>query len=128
MGAGSHHSNSRDSKRKPRKRRISFDKEKTKEEIPACSMSQTDISASPSASAHKIKNNLVENNIEMLKECYFIVNSQILTDLLSVTGKCPQCLSSIDVNHLLSKKQGLSTSHFLNILCTKCGWSSDFCR
>ena len=71
MGAGSSYSNSRAPKRK-----ILIDKEKTKEEIPACSTSQTDISAdSLSASAHKIKNNLVENNIEMLKKCYFIVNS-----------------------------------------------------
>ena len=126
MGAGSFYSNSRAPKRKPRNRRILIDKDKTKEEIPACSTSQTDISAaSLSASSHKIKNNLRENNIEMLKECYFIVNRQFLIDLLSVIGKCPQCLGSTDVNHL-SKKQGLSVSHLLNILCSKCGWSSDF--
>ena len=90
MGAVSRYNNSRASKRKPPKRRISIDKEKNKEEIPACSTSQTEVSAaSLSASAHKIKNNLVENNIEMPRECYFMVNSQLLTDLLSVIGKCP---------------------------------------
>ena len=128
MGAGSRYSNSRAPKRKPPIRRISIDKEKTKEEILACSTSQTEVSAvSLSASAHKIKNNLVENNIKMPKECYFIVNSQLLTNLLSVIGKCPQCLASIHVNQLLLKKQELSVLHFLYILCTKCGWSSDFC-
>ena len=90
MGAVSRYNKSRASKRKPPKRRISIDKEKNKEEIPACSTSQTEVSAaSLSASAHKIKNNLVENNIEMPRECYFMVNSQLLTDLLSVIGKCP---------------------------------------
>ena len=122
MGADSWYGNCRAPKRKPRKRRISIDKEKNKEEIPTCSTSETDIfAASLSASADKIKNNLVGNNTEMLKECYFIVNSQLLIDLISVTGKCPQCLASIDVNHLLSKKQGLSVPYFLNILSTKCG-------
>ena len=54
----------------------------------------------------------------------FILNSHLLTDLLSVIGKCPQCLAFIDVNHLLSKKQGLSD--LLSILGIKCGWSFDF--
>ena len=108
MGAGSRYSNSRAPKRKPPKRRILIDKEKTKEEIPACSTSKTEVSAaSLSASAHKIKKNLVENNIKMPKECYFIVNSQLLTNLLSVIGKCPHCLVSVDVNKLLSRKKGL---------------------
>ena len=88
-------------------RGILIDKEKNKEEIPICSPSQTEVSAASfTASAHKIMNNLVENNIEIYKECCFIVNSQLLTDLLSVIGKCKQCLASIDVNHLLLKKQG----------------------
>ena len=77
MGSSSRYSNSRVPKRKPPKRRISTDTEKNTEKIPACSTSQTEVpAASLSASAHKIKNNLVENNIEMLKECYFIVNGQ----------------------------------------------------
>ena len=61
------------------------------EAIPACSTSQTEVSAaSLSASAHKIKNNLVQNNTEMVRECYLL-----LTDMLSVIGKCPpQCLAS----------------------------------
>ena len=126
MGTATRYRNSTAPKRKPFKRRSLIDKEKTKEEIPACSTWQTKVSAaSVSASAHKIKNNLVRNNIEMPKECYFIVNSQLLTDLLSVIGKCPQCLASIDINHLLSKNQGLSP--FLNVICTKCGGSPDFC-
>ena len=95
MGAVSRYNKSRASKRKPPKRRISIDKEKNKEEIPACSTSQTEVSAaSLSASAHKIKNNLVENNIEMPRESYFMVNSQLLTDLLSVIGKCPTNFTS----------------------------------
>ena len=87
MGASSRYSNSKTPKRKPRKRRISIDKEA----IPACSTSQTEVSAaSLSASAHKIKNNLVQNNTEMARECYLL-----LTDMLSVIGKCPpQCLAS----------------------------------
>ena len=94
-------------KRKSSKTGILIDKEKNKEEIPICSPSQTEVSAASfTASAHKIMNNLVENNIETYKECCFIVNSQLLTDLLSVIGKCKQCLASIDVNHLLLKKQG----------------------
>ena len=114
MGTATCYRNSRAPKRKPFKRRSLIDKEKTKEEIPACSTSQTEVSAaSVSASAHKIKNNLVRNSTEMPKECYFIVNSQLLTDLLSVIGKCPQCLASIDVNHLLSKNQGLYLSWML---------------
>ena len=126
MGTATCYRNSRAPKRKPFKRRSLIDKEKTKEKIPACSTSQTKVSAaSVSASAHKIKNNLVRNDIQMPKECYFIVNSQLLTDLLSVIGKCPQCLVSIDVNHLLSKNQGLSP--FLNVICSKCGGGSDFC-
>ena len=126
MGSSSRYSNSRTPKRKPPKRRISTDTEKNSEKIPACSTSQTEVpAASLSASAHKIKNNLLENNIEMLKKCYFIVNGQFLTGFLSAIEKSPHCLASIDVNHLLTKKQLLS--HFLNILCTNCGWSSDFC-
>ena len=80
--------------RNPRASKNSIDKEKTKEEISACSTTQTKVSAARlSASGHKINNNLVRNNTEVPKECYFIVNSQLVTDLLSVIGKCPQCLA-----------------------------------
>ena len=88
-----------------------IDKEKNKEEIPACSNLQTEVSAASfSSSAHSIKNNLVENKTEMSKKCYFIVNSHLLTDLLSVIGKWPQCLAFIDINHLLSKSKYLHIS------------------
>ena len=114
MGTATCYRNSRAPKRKPFKRRSLIDKEKTKEEIPACSTSQTEVSAaSVSASAHKIKNNLVRNDIQMPKECYFIVNSQLLTDLLSVIGKCPQCLVSIDVNHCYQKIKDFHLSWML---------------
>ena len=69
MVASSRYSSSKAPKRKPPKRRISIDQEA----IPACSTSQTEVSAaSLSASAHKIKNNLAQNNTEMARECYLL--------------------------------------------------------
>ena len=111
MGAASRYRNSRAPKRKPPKRKSTFDKEKTKEEMPACSSSQIEVpAASLSPSAHKIKNSLLKNNIEMSKKCYSTVNSQLLTGFLSVIGKCPQYLASIDLNHLLSKTKDFHIS------------------
>ena len=112
MGAARRYRKSRAPKRKPPKRKSTFDKEKTKEEIPACSSSQTEVSAASlrRCSAHKIKNSLLKNNIEMPKKCFSIVNSQLLTDFLWVIGKCPQYLASIDLNHLLSKTKDFHIS------------------
>ena len=58
----------------------------------------------------------------------FIVNSKLLTDMLSVIGKCPpQCLASQLMSIICYRKNKDFHISWIFFVLAKCGWSSDFC-
>lgn len=118
MGASNRYRKSRAPKRKPPKKRSFQGNNLTTE-------SSNESEANLSASASKINVNLAENAKTVPNECYLIVNSKLLINLLSMIGKCPECYDFLDFEHLISRKQGLS--NFFDILCKKCGWNFKFC-
>ena len=55
-------------------------------------------------------------------ECNFITKNELSLSLITMIGRCPACIGSINIEHLLtllSEKMGLA--QFLNIYCNDCG-------
>ena len=40
-------------------------------------------------------------------------------------GRCPTCIGSINIEHLISEKMGLA--QFFNIYCNEFNWNQKFC-
>lgn len=57
--------------------------------------------------------------------CNFIMDSDLFLSLMTMVGKCPDCVGSIKMVHLISEKMGLA--QFFKITCTECNWSIKFC-
>ena len=58
-------------------------------------------------------------------ECNFIINSELFLSLITMIGRCPTCIGSINIEHLISEKMGLA--QFFNIYCNDFNWNQKFC-
>ena len=58
-------------------------------------------------------------------ECNFIINSELCSSLITMIGRCPACIGSINIEHLISEKMGLA--EFFSIYCNDCDWNQKFC-
>ena len=45
--------------------------------------------------------------------------------LITIIGRCPACIGSINIERLISEKMGLA--QFFNIYCNDCDWNQKFC-
>jgi len=80
-------------------------------------------------------NNTSDNNItdsdddgdngDYARECNLIINSEILMQVFSMIGHCPQCIEPINVDHCMKDKKGLA--HFFDFVCLECGWKHQLC-
>ena len=57
-------------------------------------------------------------------EWNFIINSELFLSLINMTGRCPACIVSINIEHFISEKMGLA--QFFNIYCNDCDWNQKF--
>ena len=48
----------------------------------------------------------------------FIINSELLS-LITMTGRCPACIVSINIEHFISEKMGLSLFIVMTVIETK---------
>ena len=102
-------------------------------EVEKSSVCEPDDSETSSSSAKKLKLNISHLDEQKQKahvdnpECYVLINTDIIRDIINLIGICPDCRSSssVYVDHKLTSKRGLA--HFLIIRCSDCSWEKQFC-
>ena len=52
-------------------------------------------------------------------EWNFIINSELFLSLITMTGRCPACIVSINIEHFISEKMGLSLFIVMTVIETK---------
>ena len=62
---------------------------------------------------------------EKVTYCNFILESDLFMSLISLIGRCPDCVGSINVEHLLNAKMGFA--QFFDLSCSECPWKLRFC-
>ena len=61
---------------------------------------------------------------ERLPECFMLIDTRILKDVVSNTGTCPICSNKINLSSDLAKKQGLA--FLLEFRCERCHWNQKY--
>ena len=55
-------------------------------------------------------------------ECYVLMNSLVLKELVDLIGICPICASDVNITHEMKQKKGLC--HFFSLHCISCDWEN----
>ena len=87
---------------------------------------QEQVQLPTSASAKKLKTSSeTETSCGIARGCNFIIDSDLCIPLVTMVGKCPECVAAVNIQHMIAQKMGLA--QFFAISCTECGWRINFC-
>lgn len=93
---------------------------------PNTSASALKLNSTLDSAVSNLEDGLVNNEECGVGECNFIMNSDIFLSTMMMIGRCPDCLASISVRHLFSKKQGFAQFFLLD--CNECSWTNEMCN
>ena len=65
-----------------------------------------------------------ETSCVIVHGCNFIMHSDIFIPLVTMIGRCPECVAAVNIEPIIAQKMGLS--QFFAISCTKCDCVSIF--
>ena len=109
MGSETRHNKSRSTKRKEFAGNFgdSIDNNQQQVQLPT------------SASAKKLKTSSeTETSCGITHGCNFIIDSDLFILLVTMIGRCPECVAAVNIQHMIAQKMGLA--QFFAISCTEC--------
>ena len=66
-----------------------------------------------------------ETSCGIVQGCNFIIDNNLFIPLVTMIGRCPECVAAVNIQHMIAQKMGLA--QFFAISCTECGWRINFC-
>ena len=122
MGSSSRYKSSKGNKRKFFRGKVTINDGYTASNV-------TQNVVNKSASAEKLEISLESNDDTSSPltafDYNFIINSELFLSLITTIGRCPACIASINIKHLILEKRGLA--QFFKISCIDCDWNLKFC-
>ena len=56
--------------------------------------------------------------------CNFIIDTDLFIPLVTMIGRCPECVAAVNIQHMIAEKMG--RAQFFAIACTECDWRINF--
>ena len=87
---------------------------------------QQQVQLPTSTSTKNLKTSLeTETSCGIAHGCNFIIDSDLFIPLVTMIGRCPECVATVNIQHIIAQKMGLA--QFFAISCTECDWHINFC-
>ena len=65
-----------------------------------------------------------ETSCGIVQGCNFIIDNNLFIPLVTMIGRCPECVAAVNIQHMIAEKMGLA--QFFAIACTEFDWRINF--